>query len=87
MSDCPILSHGLCVRLRQERRRCAAGLAERSNTEMTAPSMLGTKLGVSPRISPALCGIASSLVLSPTKQRLQSYARSPTRRSETYFAQ
>src|SRR5262245_4146823 len=35
-SDC-IGSHGL----RQARRRCAAGLAERSNTEMTKPTLPG----------------------------------------------
>jgi len=39
-----------------------------------------------PRTSPARRGIASSLVLSPTKQRLRSCARSPTRPSETFFA-
>src|SRR6516162_11469075 len=39
-----------------------------------------------PRTLAAPHGIASSLLLSPTKQRLRSCARSPTRPSETYFA-
>jgi hypothetical protein len=124
--------------LRQAWRRRADGLAERSNTEIAAPTLPGPepnrvfqscpccsrkkapnapkpgdnlllrlhghdvptptrdrrfagRFGGAtygpPRISPALRGIDSSLVLNPTKQRLRSCARSPTRQSETYFAQ
>ena len=40
-----------------------------------------------PRISPALLAIGGSLALNPTKRRRQSCGKSPTRRSETYFAQ